>query len=54
MWEKKKKKRTTKYDKNTVICNVDIAQCEDSTIKCDKKGTIECDKSTVTCGVGIA
>ena len=29
---KKKKKRTTEYDKNTVICNVDIAQCEDGTI----------------------
>ena len=57
----KKKKWTTKYDKSTITCNVDIAQCEDGTIKyengtikCEKKnkGTIECDKSTVTCNVG--
>ena len=34
---------------NTVTCDVGIAQCEDSTIKCEKKnkGIIECDKSTV-------
>ena len=42
---------------NTVTCDVGIAQCEDGTIKCEKKkkeGTTKCDKSTVTCDVGIA
>ena len=36
-------------------CDVSTAQCEDGTIKCEKKknkGTTECDKSTVTCDVG--
>ena len=40
---------------NTVICDVGTAQCEDGTIKYEKKKnkrTIECDKSTVTCNVG--
>ena len=37
---------------NTVTCDVDIAQCEDGTIKCEKKKrTTECDKSTITCDV---
>ena len=52
MWEKKKK-RTTVCDKSTVTCDVDIAQSEDGTAKCEKKnGTIECDKSKVKCNVG--
>ena len=44
MWEK------------TVICDVGTAQCEDATVKCDKKskGTIKCKKKTVTCDVGTA
>ena len=39
---------------NTVICDVGTTQCEDGTIKYEKKNkrTIECDKSTVTCDVG--
>ena len=41
-----------------VTCDVSITQCEDSTIKCEKKKkkekTIECDKSTVTCDVSTA
>ena len=39
----KKNKETTKYDKRTDIGDVEIAQCEDGTIKCEKKskGTIE-------------
>ena len=33
-----------------------MAQCEDGTIKCEKKNkeTTECEKSTVTCDVGVA
>ena len=40
--------------KSTITCDVGVAQCEDDTIKCEKKnkGTTECDKSTVTCDVG--
>ena len=34
---KKKKKGTTEYDKKTVTWNVGIAQCEDGTVKCEKK-----------------
>ena len=36
------------------MCDVRIAQCEDGTIKCEKKskGTTQCDKRTVTCDVG--
>ena len=36
------------------MCDVGIAQCENSTIKCEnkKKETIECDKNTVTCDIG--
>ena len=33
----RKIKGNTKCDKRTVICNVEIAQCEDETIKCEKK-----------------
>ena len=50
---REKKKRTTVCDKSTVTCDVDIAQSEDGTAKCEKKnGTIECDKSKVKCNVG--
>ena len=35
--KKKKKKGTIECDKSTVICGVGIAQCVDSTIKCEKK-----------------
>ena len=49
---RKKNKRTTEYDKSTITCNIGTAQCENNTIKCEKKGTIKCDKSTVTCNVG--
>ena len=47
----KKNKGITKCDKRTVICAVGIAQCEDETVKCEKKkkGTTICDKSTVKC-----
>ena len=35
--KKKKKKGTTKYDKNIVTWDIDTAQYEDGTIKCEKK-----------------
>ena len=35
--KKKKKERTTKFDKNNVKCNVKTVQCEDRIIKCEKK-----------------
>ena len=34
---RKKYKGTTKCDKSTVTYNVGTAQCEDGTIKCEKK-----------------
>ena len=34
---RKKNKGTTIYDKRTVTCDVGIAQCEDETVKCEKK-----------------
>ena len=34
---KKKSKETTQCDKRTVIYDVGIAQCEDETVKCEKK-----------------
>ena len=34
---KKKERGTTKYDKNIVTWDIDIAQYEDGTIKCEKK-----------------
>ena len=48
-------KETTECNKNTITCDA-ITQCEDDTIKCEKKnkGITECDKSTVTCDIGIA
>ena len=43
-------------DKNTFICDVGIAQCDDKIVKCEKQiienyGTTKCDKSTVTCEI---
>ena len=35
MWGKSK--GTVKYDKKPVICDVRTAQCENGTIKCEKK-----------------
>ena len=51
-----KSKRTTQYDKRTLICDIGTAQYEDGTIKCERKskGTTECEKRTVTCDVGTA
>ena len=47
MWEKKKKKGTTKCDESTIKCDVGITQYEDRTIKCEKnKRTTKCDKRT--------
>ena len=42
--------------KKTVTCDVRTAQCEDGTIKCEKKsdGTTKCEKRTITCDVGTA
>ena len=34
---RKKNKGTTECDKSTVTFDVDITQCKDSTIKCEKK-----------------
>ena len=34
---KKKNKGTTKRDKRIVTCNVGTAQCENETVKCEKK-----------------
>ena len=31
------RKKITKYDKNTVKCDVKITQCDDVTVKCEKK-----------------
>ena len=35
MWGEKKE--ITKYDKRTVICDVETAQCDDEIVKCEKK-----------------
>ena len=42
--------------KRTVTCDIGTAQCEDGTVKCEKKnkGTTKCEKKTVTYDVGIA
>ena len=42
--KKKKKKRTIKCDKSKVTYNVGTTQCEDKTVKCEKKNkeTIKC------------
>ena len=38
MWkEKKKVKESPNVRKKTIICDVGIAQCEDETVKCEKK-----------------
>ena len=34
---RKKNKRITKYDKSTATCVAGTAQCENETIKCEKK-----------------
>ena len=34
---RKKRKEITKFEKRTVKCDVGIAQCEDETVKCEKK-----------------
>ena len=48
MWEK-----NFEYEKSIVKCDVWTAQCEDGTVKCEKKkGTTKCDKIIVTCDVG--
>ena len=54
MWEKSK--GTTKYEKRTVIYDIRTTQCEDGTVKCEKKskGTTKCEKRTVMCDIGIA
>ena len=53
---KKKKKKTIECDKNIVICNIGIAQCDNRIVKYDKtnQGTTECDKSIVRSNVDIA
>ena len=54
MWEKSK--RTTKCEKRTVIRDVGIEQCEDGTVKCEKKskGITKYEKRTVTYDVRTA
>ena len=37
MWEKKKGKGITKFEKRTITCDIGTTQCEDETIKCEKK-----------------
>ena len=34
---RKKNKGTIEYDKSAITCDVRIAQCEDGTVKCEKK-----------------
>ena len=50
----RKNKKSTKCDKSTATFDVGTAQCENGTIKCEKKnkGTTKCDKSIVICDVG--
>ena len=43
----------TKCDKSTVKCDVDTAEYDNGTIKCEKKRTTKYDKNTVKCDVGI-
>ena len=47
---------TKKCDKRTITCDVETAQYEDETVKCEKKnkGITKCDKSIVTCDAGTA
>ena len=53
---RKRIRKPPKCDKKTVTFNVGTAQCENETIKCEKKskGTTKCEKITVTYDVGIA
>ena len=51
------KKKIPNWEKRTVICDVGTVQCQDGTIKYEKKkskGTTKCEKITVTCDVGTA
>ena len=52
MW---KKKGTTKCDKSIVTYDVGTTQCENDTVKCEKKNmsTTECGKNAVIFDVGI-
>ena len=52
----RKNKGTTECDKSTITYDVSIAQCEEGTIKCEKKikRTTNCDKSTITCDISFA
>ena len=52
MWEKSK--RNTKCEIRFVACNVGTTQCENETVKCEKKNKeiTEYDKRTFTCDVG--
>ena len=49
-----RKKKTTKCENRTITFDIETAQCEDETVKCEKKskGTTKCEKRTVTCDVG--
>ena len=51
-----RKKKTTKYDKSTVVCDVRTTKCEDCIIKCERKNKriTKCDKITITYDVGTA
>ena len=51
-----KKKRTIECDKNMVICYIGTTQCDDRTIKYEKKNqdSTECDKSTIKSDVGTS
>ena len=55
---RKKNMGTFEYDKRTVTCDVETAQCEYGTVKYEKKkkskGTTKCEKRTVTCDIGTA
>ena len=52
MWEKSK--GTTKCEERAITFDVETAQCEDETVKCEKKskGITKCEKRTITCDVG--
>ena len=55
--KKTKNQRTIECDKSMITCDVVIAQCNNRTIKCEKKkkkGTTECDKNIVRRDVGTA
>ena len=48
----RKNRGTPECDKSTVTYNIEPAQYEDDTIKCEKnKGTMKGDNSTLTCDV---